>query len=266
MSKPNEDALALVWASAERAIQQYAQGLISVEKLTTLILNEGDVQSTDGNIFCEKIFRRVAQRICSCILYEAWLSSDAERQNLAFLNLRHYLEELLLHSSYARRLQIYTYAIEDVVHSTLEILSTQATQKNGGGPDNPAAFLKWTKTILLRQAHLFLERDVQHTCLSLDEHVELFAEQFIDTQNSDPLHKVLAQEVQQTLIDSLYSLRNPRYRQVLLATYLMDIDEQEVARRMHVAVQDVYLWRHRGLKALRHQPEILQLLHIQNDV
>ena len=260
MSRPNEDALALVWASAERARERYVQGLISVEKLVTLMLNEEDVQSMDGNTSSQKIFSRVAQRTCSRILHDAWRSSDVERQNLAFMNLRRYLEELLLYSSYAHRLHTYAYVVEDVVHATLEILSTCVAQKNGNGPDDPAAFLKWTKTILLRQAYAFLERDMQHTCLSLDEQIELFAEQFIDTQNNDPLHSVLVRELQQTLIDSLHSLRNPHYRQVLLATYLMDIDEQEVARRMNVEVHDVYLWRHRGLKALRQHPKMLQLL------
>ena len=68
------------------------------------------------------------------------------------------------------------------------------------------------------------------------------------------------QELQKTLVDALLSLRNPRYRQVLLATYLMDLNEREVAQRLAVRVQDVYLWRHRALKILRQQPAILQVL------
>ena len=68
------------------------------------------------------------------------------------------------------------------------------------------------------------------------------------------------QEVQKTLVDVLLSLRNPRYRQVLLATYILEIDEREVARRLGVEVQEVYVWRHRALKALRQQPAILQRL------
>ena len=68
------------------------------------------------------------------------------------------------------------------------------------------------------------------------------------------------QELQKTLVNALLSLRNPRYRQVLLANYFMDLDEREMAQQLGVDVQDVYLWRHRALKALRQQPGILQLL------
>ena len=260
MSTLDDNAVLCTYAIAERAIQQYAQGLLQVETLATQILNEAHEQHVDENVFSQKMLARIAQRLCSRELYNAWRSADVEERNYAFANLRRYLEWSLLHSSYAQRLLTYTNAIEDVLHSTLEILSTFAKQKNTGGPDDPAAFLKWTQTILIRQAHAFLERATRDTCLSLDAHVELFAEQFVDTRNGNPLDEVLVQEVQQTLVDVLLSLRNPRYRQVLLATYILDIDEREVARQLGVAVQDVYVWRHRALKALRQQPAILQLL------
>ena len=260
MSKQDDDVVSSVYAIAERAIQFYAQGLLPVETLAIWILNEVDQQHVDENGSSQRMLTRITQRLCSRILYDAWRSSDIEKRNRAFENLRRFLEWSLLHSSYTQRLQTYTYAIEDVLHSTLEILSTFAMQINAGGPDDPAAFLKWIQTILIRQAHAFLERATRDTCLSLDEQVERFAEQFVDTRNGNPLDEVLVQEVQKTLVDVLLSLRNPRYRQVLLATYILDIDEREVARRLGVEVQAVYVWRHRALKALRQQPTVLQRL------
>ena len=259
MSRPNDDVLSSAYTIAAQAIQQYAQGLLTVETLATQILDEVNTQGTEDNIPSQRILIRISQRICSRILYNAWRSSNSEKRNLAFANLRRSLEWSLLHSSYAPRLHVYTNAIEDVLHSTLEILSVLATQKNVSGPDDPAAFPKWTQTILIRQAHAFLERTTRDACLSLDEQVETFAEQFVDTRNGDPLEEILVREVQKTLVDAVFSLRNPRYRQVLFATYIMDLDEREVARQMDVAVQDVYLWRHRALKAMRQQPNVLQL-------
>lgn len=262
MSRLNNDiALSGLPAIAERAIQHYAQGLFTTEILATQMLHEVHTQHVDEIHPSQKLLTRIAQRICSRELYNAWRSSESERRNLAFSNLRRSLEWSLLHSSYGPQLQTYTHAIEDVLHSTLEILTVLATQKNAGGPDDPSAFIKWTQTILIRQAYAYFERMKQDAFVSLDEQVELFAEQFVDTRNSDPLDEILLQEVQKTLVDALLSLRNPRYRQVLLGAYLMDLDDQEVARQLGVETQDVYLWKYRALRALRQQPQILQLLH-----
>jgi len=256
----DDDIVSSAYAIAEWAVQHYAQGLLPVETLATWILNEANQQRIDEKSPSQRMLTRLAQRFCSCVLYDAWRSSDVEKRNNAFGNLRRFLEWSLLHSSYGSRLHDNIHAIEDVLHSTLEILSSLAMQKKTSGPDDPAAFLKWTQTILIRQAHTFLDRAARDNCLSLDEQGEFFSEQLVDTRNGNPLDEVLLQEVQKSLVDVLLSLRNPRYRQVLLATYVLDIDEREVAKRLGVEVQEVYLWRHRALKALRQEPTILQLL------
>ncbi len=260
MSRLNDDALFSAYAIAEQAIQQYAQGILSVMTLATQIYSEAYAQDVDENGHLQKMLKRIAQRICSRALYNAWCSPDTELRNCAFDNLRRYLEWSLLHSSYARALKAYAHATEDVLHQTLEVLSTLARQSPCTGPDDPSAFLKWTQTILIRQARVFLERCRRDACLSLDLHMEHFAEQFVDTRNGDPLNEMLAQEVQKTLMDALLSLHNPRYRQVLIAIYIIGLDEREVAQQLGVEVQDVYLWRHRALKALRKQPQVVQVL------
>ena len=250
-----------IYAVAQKAIQQCALELLSVEALVECMLQEMREQHLREDSLSQRTLTRMAQRLCSRVLYNAWRSSDSEERNNAFANLRRFLEWSLLHSAYARRLQSYTCAIEDVLHSTLEILATLAAQKRSSGPDDPAAFLKWTQTILVRQAHAFWMSAIRDTSLSLNEHEERFAEQFVDVRNGNPLDEVLVREMRKTLVDIVCSLRNPRYRQVLVATYIVDIDEQEVARQLGVAVQDVYVWRHRALKALRQEPAMLQLLH-----
>ncbi len=252
--------VASAYAIGEQAIQQYAQGILAVTTLATQICHEVEEQGVSENVPLQKALKRIAQRICSRALYEAWCSRNIGIRNCAFGNLRRYLERSLLHSSYAHALQMYANALEDVLHQTLEVLSTLATQKPCAGPDDPAAFLKWTQTILLRQARVSLERYKRDACLSLEAHAELFSEQFVDTHNGDPLDEVLSQEVQKTVVTTLLSLRNPRYRQVLLATYIMGLDEREVAKQLGVKAQEVYMWRHRALKALRQQAEVIQVL------
>ena len=260
MSRLNDDVVSGVYAIAEQAVQQYAQGILSVSTLAMQIYREAEEQEGCENTPLQKVLKRAAQRICSRALYKAWCNSDSEIRNRAFDNLRRYLEWSLLHSSYAHSLQMYANALEDVLHQTLEVLSTLATKKPCAGPDDPATFLKWTQTILIRQARVSLERYKHDTCVSLEEQAELFAEQFVDTRNGDPLDEVLLQEVQKTVVAALLSLRNPRYRQVLVASYVMGLEEQEVAQQLGVEVQDVYLWRHRALKALRRQSEVIRVL------
>ena len=260
MSRLNSDVVSSASAIAEQAIQQYAQGILSVSALTTQMYCEMAEQGIGEGIAQQKVLKRIAQRICSRALYKAWCSPNREIRNGAFDNLRRYLKWSLLRSAYARSLQEYANAMEDVLQQTLEVLSTFAAHTPCAGPDDPVTFLKWTQTILIRQAHVSVERYKRDACLSLEAQADLFAGQFVDTHNGDPLDEVLLQEIQKTVVTALLSLRNPRYRQVLLATYIMGLDEWEVAKQLEVEVQDVYLWRHRGLRALRKQTEVIRVL------
>lgn len=94
----------------------------------------------------------------------------------------------------------------------------------------------------------------------MDGQQEEFAEQFVDEHNEDPQDALMAQELRQTLKDAILSLRNRRYRVVLLSMYLEQMEESDMARFLEAKVQDVYLWRHRALKKLRNRPDIRQVL------
>lgn len=132
--------------------------------------------------------------------------------------------------------------------------------KGAAGPDDPAAFLKWTQTILIRHAYVYLHKCQQDPCFSLDAQIEVYAEQFESTGDCNPQGYVEDRELHQMLKDAILSLRNPRYQQVLLETYLGGMDEVELAARMQVPVQDVYMWRYRALKTLRSNTELMQRL------
>ncbi|MBV8695069.1 MAG: sigma-70 family RNA polymerase sigma factor [Chloroflexi bacterium] len=261
MCEPSTDLLSKIRAAATKAVQLYAQGILSVESLTEQIVREWKLSSVSKEYASHSVFMRLAQRICSRELYSAWRSPQKNMRNCAFDNLRRYLEQSLLRSGYAAPLHNCAISNEDVLHQTLEILQRMLTQETNPGPDDPATFLKWTQTILLRQAHASLNKCKRDTCLSLDEQAELFPDQFGDKVNGDPLEQVLLLELQRTLIDTLTSMHNARYRQILIYTYLAGMDDQELARRFNASVQTIYQWRFRALRALRSNPEVIKLLH-----
>jgi RNA polymerase sigma factor (sigma-70 family) len=245
---------------AKQTVQLYAQGILTVELLAERMIDEWEACRAGEDNPSQAVLTRIAQRICSRELCAAWRSPNTEICNCAFNNLRRHLENSLQRTGYAGSLQQYTNATEDVLHQTLETLYLMQASEACAGPDDPASFLKWTQTILVRNACVFLEQHRRHPCLSLDASAELLSEQLVDTSSSDPLEHVLLQETQQVLGEVISSMRNVRYRQVLISTYLVGLDESELARHLGVRVQEVYMWRHRALKALRDKPEVMRVL------
>jgi RNA polymerase sigma factor (sigma-70 family) len=179
---------------------------------------------------------------------------------LAFENLRRYLEFSLTHSRYAQQLAQIPHAIDDVLNQTLEELHQMLLRSSAAGPDDPAAFLKWTQTIVLRQAYAFLQKNEREQHVSLDNQPDRFSEQLIDSNNTDPQEQIVRKELQEALKNAILSLKNPHYRDVLVGTYLAGMDDSELAAHLGVQVQDVYMWRHRALKTLRSMPEVIQAL------
>jgi RNA polymerase sigma factor (sigma-70 family) len=246
--------------AADHAIQRYAQGILSVEVLATRMIQEWEMQRIGDDMPSQELLVRMAQRICSRELYAAWCSPEQERRDLAFENLRRYLEILLRQTSFAKTLELRTSQIEDVLQQTLSNLLLALNRNPPAGPSDPAAFLKWTQTILIRNVYACLQKARSEHCLSLESQPQTFVEQLADSRNEDPQELVLQRELQHTLKNAILSLRNPRYRQVLICTYLAGMDESELACHLRVQVQDVYLWRHRAIKVLRSRPEVMQAL------
>ncbi|HZS78188.1 MAG TPA: sigma-70 family RNA polymerase sigma factor [Ktedonobacteraceae bacterium] len=246
---------------AQWAVEQYARELLTVDEMVSLLMDEWKQYELDEEALSPKLLRRLAQRICSRVLHEACYSSDSIRRNAAFANLTRYLEASLRHSPYAQFLTRQADACCDVLQQTLEDLDQTLLQKVG--PSDPAAFLKWTLTILLRHAYVFVQkvqREKTLAAVSIDEQPEVMKEYLEDNGEHDPVSHVLSRELQQTLKNAILSLRNPRYQMVLLGIYLAGMDEREIAESMGVQVQDVYLWRHRAIKALHSNRELIETL------
>jgi len=257
-----DDLWPQIYVVANQAIGSCALGILTTDTLAQQILREWKAQRTGDETPSQGLLRRIALRICSRALCEAWRSPQHEVRNAAYRNLMRYLERSLRSTGYARSLQRDTYAVEDVLHQTLEELYLSITRNAHAGPGDPASFLKWAQTILIRQAHVYVQKRDRDSSLSIENQQELYNEIPSDEQHHDPQQHIERQELHQALKDAILSLRNRNYQQVLLCTYFADMDESEMASYLHVPVQEIYMWRYRALRALRKKPEIMQFLQI----
>ncbi len=251
-----------IGSAVEGAIRRCAQGLLSVETLSAQVREEWKELSyqQEQEQPCQKLLNRIALRYCSQALFQASCSPDADTRNCAFENLRRYLTRSLQHSPYAEKLAQLEDAAEDVVQATLAILQKDCASHPARGPDDPAAFLKWTLTILNRQAYAVVNKASQEPAISLDAEYEVYGEGLKNPCGDDPEAYFEVQELQQMLSNAILSLSNKRYRQVLYGTFLAGMDERELATLLGAQVQDVYLWRYRALQALRSNREVVEAL------
>jgi RNA polymerase sigma factor (sigma-70 family) len=247
-----------IYSAAERAIQRCARELLTVELVAMQVRKEWEELSQRNEEPSQKLLNRLALRYCSRILYRACCSSQTEIRNFAFANLRRYMEQTLRQSKYAPSLT--TSAAEDVLQQTLADLQEAFIENPPGGPNDPSAFLKWAQTVLIRHAYASVEKMRHEMTVSLDEQPEAYIEQVVDQKNLDPEEGVVSRELQQVLKNAILSLSNPRYQKVLIGIYLVDLEERELAAFMGVQVQDIYLWRHRALNALRSKREVIEAL------
>jgi len=246
--------------AADYAVQRCAQNLVSVEAVAAHVMAEWFTQAKSSEEPSTELLRRLALRYCSRRLYLSCCSRDPQVRNCAFENLRRYLQQSLNRSNYAQSLE--GNAAEDVLQQTLADLHRLFMLRPPGGPDDPAAFLKWAQTILLHTAHSFIERAKREADISLEAQSEAYLEQNALEEHADCVEEFFTKELQRILKHAILSLRNPRYRQVLIGIFLAGMEEHELASSMGVPVQAIYLWRHRALKALRSNQEVVEALHL----
>jgi RNA polymerase sigma factor (sigma-70 family) len=248
--------------AAVYAIHRCAQNLVSVDDVTSYVINEWRSQAKDQEGPPHKLLKRLALRYCSSCLYLSCCSLDPQVRNFAFDNLRRFLQRALERSSYAKSLANYASAAEDVLQLTLADLHRLLRRHPPGGPDDPAAFLRWSQTILLHHACTFLERAKREATISLEAQTESYLELNARDELPEQIEAIFTRELQQILLNAIRSLRNPRYRHVLIAMFMAGMEEQELAASMGAQVQEIYLWRHRALKALRKNREVAEALQL----
>jgi DNA-directed RNA polymerase specialized sigma24 family protein len=255
MSDAAFDRLGLV-ELAQRAIQRYARGLISVDWLYEQLARAMSEDSDKATL--SRSLEMVARGLCSGALCAACLSSEESVRERGFENLRNYLGEVLAHTVVGVGWGAEEVRAEALQQAMVEIFKSLC--RRDSGPVQPAAFLKWARVILFRQLAR-CRRQVEDTGgLSLEEQAELTLAKLIDRANTDPLEAFLRSERLLELKRTIASMRNPQYRAVLVNIFFRGLEERELAALWRVRVRDISLWRCRALKALRRQPGIQQFL------
>lgn len=261
----NNDFWSMMCREAEKAVSCYAQGVIEAQALAESMVREWEIQETVEIYPLQKVLARMAQRLCSRALYEAWLSPDAGMRNRAFEAMRSYLSGLL-HVRSASLCRGNIHAADDILNQTLETLHLLLTRDGErAGPDEPCAFLKWIETIMRRKLYAYLKKSEADVPISLDEQfacTEDTSEQWEDESNPDPLRQLLREELKQALTEAICSLRNPNYKLVLIYNFLEGMDDSELALRLNAPIDRVYLWKHRALNALRKNQKVMQELRL----
>lgn len=253
---------------AIEAVQFYTPGILSVDVLIVQMRQQWIQHEQQGAQPAPDLLRRIAQRCCSQALYNAWQSCNPQVRESASTILIKHLKLSLQRTRYVSALSDADYAIEEIVQETLLDMQRGYRGEIVAGPSDPAAFLKWSQTILMRHARVVAQkvwRD-RGRYVSLEEELAAHPEQsderpcFIESRDHDPLDEVLIVELQQALKDAILSLRNRHYRDVLLYTYLAGLNEEEMSRLWKVSLQTIYLWRHRALDTLRKNPALIRRL------
>ncbi len=260
MLEYNSEFYSKVCGVAIEAIRHYAQGILLVEELTEQILQEWQLQGGGEETPSLPWLKGTAQRMCSRALCEAWRSERPSLREQAFDNLRRYLHFALSNSNYGAVLERYEHATEDVLQQALEELYVILRRQTLSGPNEPAAFLKWARTIVRCHAYKYVEKRKKNECTSLEAQAEVFAEEWVDSHHPEPHEYVIEREVQQFLESAIRSLRNPRYQQVLWYILLYGMTEKELADHLQIDVNEIYLRKCRALKALRKNGRAMERL------
>ena len=260
MIDQSEDILLQVQDVAEQAVLKYARGVLTVEELKAQLLCEWQKRDIEEVLLRYSTLSRLAQALCSRALCAAWRSKQPEVRNRAFENIRRYLDYSIRHGKYAATLGLHPEAIDDILNQTLLEFSVSLERNDSAGPRDPITFIKWTQVAASRKTVDFVQGRRGSNESSLEEGREEFADQLIDEHNQNPEEEVISQQLQQVLKEVILSLRNPLYRQVLLTTFLEGVEEKEMADRLGLSPQDIYLCRFRALRTLRKNPTIQRIL------
>lgn len=241
---------------AQRAIQRYARGLVGVDWLYEQLARAASERANDEIAFARSL-EMLARGLCSRALCKACLSTEEGVREQGFENLRNYLAEVLAHTMVDVRGRAEELRSEALQQAMVEIF--KSLRKPGGGPEQPAAFLKWARVILFRQLARCRQQVKDNDRLSLEDQAEVALAGLVDKANTDPLEALLRSERVLELKRAIAAMRNPQYRAVLVSIFFIGFEERELAALWHVRVRNIYLWRCRALKALRKQPGLQEI-------
>lgn len=267
MIEKSDDLWSQITTVASQVIGWCAQEILTVDALREQMLQEWRTIREGEDQPTQRLLTRMALRICSSALCAAWRSAQPDMRNRACDNLWRYLYRFLQNSKYAQSLWQDVHATEDILQEVLKELYAAVKRNPGAGPDDPASFLKYAQVAALHHAHAYVQKLRQQIqCLSLEDMEEYQQEECVEIlmekREYNPQQYAEYYELQQILKDVILTLRNRRYQQVLIYTYFAGMTEHELASYLGVSVQEIYMWRHRALQALRNKSEIIEVLRL----
>ena len=270
MIEKSDDLWSQITTVASQVIGWCAQEILTVDALREQMLQEWRTIREGEDQPSPRLLTRMALRICSSALCAAWRSAQPDIRNRACDNLRRYLNRFLQNSNYAQTLWKDVHVTEDILQEVLEELYMAVKRNPRAGPDDPASFLKYAQVAALHHAHAYVQkRRQQIQCLSLEDMEEYQQEEcveiLVEKREHNPQRYAEHYELQQILKDVILTLRNRRYQQVLLYTYLAGMEERELASYLDVSEQEIYMWRHRALQAIRNKSEIIEVLRLYRE-
>src|SRR5437764_11261859 len=113
MIERRDDLQSQIHTVACLVIHRCAQEILAPEVLSEQILRDWMLLRKGDDHPSHQLLTRIALRICSRALCQAWRSPQIEVRNAAFANLRRYLESLLHSTGYASTFQQNASAAED---------------------------------------------------------------------------------------------------------------------------------------------------------
>lgn len=240
-----------------QVVQGYARGLLAETWLMEQLRHAWHLAPCEAKPDRQAL-AWIAQGFYGQALCEACRAREVGMRDLAFEHLRDYLEGVLARAGRAAWGWTDDLRAEAIQQTMVEIFT--ALRRTGGGPEQPAAFLKWARVILFRQFSRLLRQGQRVDWLSLEAQDEPALASLADECETDPLDTILRDELREELKKAIAALKNPHYRDVLLQIFFAGLEERELAARWQVRVSDIYTWRFRALQALRKKPEIAQAL------
>ncbi len=182
-------------------------------------------------------------------LYNACLEDGTPRQQQAYEELWRYLYHIAYYAIARHHLlseeeqilseEEQTERASDIVAEALLKIHTHLKDLR-----DPHDFLAWAQQIVLREAHGRYFRSVESRSRELAEEEEQWEQPTVVHEHYDHT------DMYEQIMNAINQL-NSRQRQVIVATFLEELSDNEIAQQMGLTKQNVYVLRHRALKRLR---------------
>jgi RNA polymerase sigma factor (sigma-70 family) len=190
-------------------------------------------------------------------IYYACQLLDEQLRNKAYLWLGNYLFSHLIKAVKGDK-----ELAEDLTNSTLEriVLKIQTCRM-------PTSLLKWVNTIAANQTAEYFRKnkpnnpaqeDVPAVVLTRFDEV---IENIVASDRLEPERIILRRETTALLLKKIHSLKNTKraayYKNILIGTYFEGLDDQLLAQRLNLPVQEVQKMRYQALKVLQSDREFI---------